>query len=53
MKRITSLMLSLLLSLMIISEKSMACTNFLITKGSNQRRFNNDLLFGRLTRSLW
>ena len=36
MKRITSLMLTLLLPLMIISEKSIACTNFLITKGATK-----------------
>ncbi|MFN2313647.1 MAG: dipeptidase, partial [Bacteroidales bacterium] len=36
MKRITALMLTLLLSLFLVSEKSMACTNFLVTKGASK-----------------
>jgi dipeptidase len=36
MKRITAMMMSLLLLLMLTSEKSMACTNFLITKGASK-----------------
>ncbi len=36
MKKITSLMLSLLLMMFLISEKSHACTNFLITKGASK-----------------
>ncbi len=36
MKRITALMLTLLLSLFLVSETSMACTNFLITKGASK-----------------
>ena len=36
MKRITAMMLSLLLALMLTSEKSTACTNFLITKGATK-----------------
>ncbi len=36
MKKTTSLMLSLILMMFIISEKSHACTNFLITKGASK-----------------
>jgi dipeptidase len=36
MKKITSLMLSLILIIFMISEKSQACTNFLITKGASK-----------------
>jgi dipeptidase len=36
MKRITAMMLSLLLTLLLTSEKSTACTNFLITKGATK-----------------
>ncbi len=36
MKKTTSLMLSLILMMFIISEKSHACTNFLITKGATK-----------------
>ena len=36
MKRITAMLLSLLLVLMLTSEKSRACTNFLITKGATK-----------------
>jgi len=36
MKKITSLMLSLILMIFMISEKSQACTNFLITKGASK-----------------
>ncbi|MCU0458740.1 MAG: C69 family dipeptidase [Bacteroidales bacterium] len=36
MKKITSLMLSLILLMFLISEKSHACTNFLITKGASR-----------------
>ncbi|MRR20670.1 dipeptidase [bacterium] len=36
MKRITAIMLTLLFSVFIISEKSMACTNFLVTKGATK-----------------
>ena len=36
MKRITALMLTLLFSLFLVSERSMACTNFLVTKGASK-----------------
>lgn len=36
MKRITSLMLSLLVVMLLVTEKSHACTNFLITKGASK-----------------
>ncbi len=36
MKKTTSLMLSLILMMFIISEKSHACTNFLVTKGATK-----------------
>lgn len=36
MKRITAMMMSLLLLLTLTSERSMACTNFLITKGASK-----------------
>jgi dipeptidase len=36
MKKITALMLCLLLSILMISEKSLACTNFLVTKGATK-----------------
>jgi dipeptidase len=36
MKRINAIMLTLLLSLFLISESSMACTNFLVTKGASK-----------------
>jgi dipeptidase len=36
MKRITAMMMSLLMLLMLTSEKSRACTNFLITKGASK-----------------
>jgi dipeptidase len=36
MKRITALIVCLLFSVFIVSEKSMACTNFLITKGATK-----------------
>ena len=36
MKRINALMLTLLLSLFLLSESSMACTNFLVTKGASK-----------------
>ena len=36
MKKITSLMLSLILMMFLVSEKSHACTNFLITKGATK-----------------
>lgn len=36
MKKITSLMLSLILMMFLVSEKSNACTNFLITKGATK-----------------
>ena len=36
MKRINALMLTLLLSIFLVSEKSMACTNFLVTKGASK-----------------
>ena len=36
MKKITSLMLSLILMTFLVSEKSHACTNFLITKGATK-----------------
>ncbi len=36
MKKTTSLMLSLILIMFIVSEKSQACTNFLVTKGATK-----------------
>ena len=36
MKQFTTLMLSLLLLMLMISEKSQACTNFLVTKGASK-----------------
>ncbi len=36
MKRINALMLTLLLSLFLVTESSMACTNFLVTKGASK-----------------
>jgi dipeptidase len=36
MKRINAIMLTLLLSLFLLSESSMACTNFLVTKGASK-----------------
>jgi len=36
MKRITAMMVCLLFSVFIVSEKSMACTNFLVTKGATK-----------------
>ena len=36
MKRITSLMLSLLVVMLMLTEKSYACTNFLVTKGASK-----------------
>jgi hypothetical protein len=36
MKKITTLMLSLILMMFFVSEKSHACTNFLITKGASK-----------------
>ncbi len=53
MKRITALMLSLLLSTDNDYREEHGLHKLPHNKRSNQRRFDNDLLLGRLTRSLW
>ena len=46
-------MLSLLLSMIIISEKSTACTNFLVTKGATKDGSTMISYAADFTRSVW